>query len=174
MKEETKKKSGVKIAGGYRVDSDGTIWSAKLKRPLRHIKHSVGYLRVNVNGKMVGVHRLVAECFVDNPEGKPEVDHIDGDKSNNDASNLRWVTHKENLRYARERLGNWSNGKGNRSRVRKVGMDGVVEYASIAEACRAHGKRYNVFAAQLIRAMKNGWRCYGGVWSYVDGKDIGL
>lgn len=42
------------------------------------------------------VHRLVAKYFIDNPEHKPYVDHIDTDVANNEVSNLRWVTAKEN------------------------------------------------------------------------------
>ena len=46
--------------------------------------------------KECSIHRLVAEAFIPNPLGATDVDHIDGNKSNNRVENLRWVTHKEN------------------------------------------------------------------------------
>jgi len=48
------------------------------------------------------VHRLVAKMFLDNPEDKRTVDHIDGDKLNNHVSNLRWMTYKENAQAYQE------------------------------------------------------------------------
>lgn len=52
-----------------------------------------GYVRLNFGL----LHRKIAELFVPNPDNKPCVDHIDGDKTNNSAKNLRWVTHYENI-----------------------------------------------------------------------------
>lgn len=59
-----------------------------------------GYLKVELYGKSVRVHRLVAKAFVPNPENKSQVNHKDGNPKNNKASNLEWVTNAENTQHA--------------------------------------------------------------------------
>ena len=59
-----------------------------------------GYLFVRLGYKEMRIHRLVAIAFLDNPNNKAEVNHLDGDKFNNCLSNLEWATKKENMEHA--------------------------------------------------------------------------
>ena len=68
-------------------------------------KNNFGYLQVGCKGSCTLVHRLVAMAFVPNTNDYNEVDHIDGDKTNNDFHNLIWTTHSNNMRRA------WDNGQ---------------------------------------------------------------
>lgn len=89
--------------GLYAATRDGKVWSYKSGRFLTPSNNGKGYLKVNLNkdGKSTQklVHRIIAETFIPNPENKPQVNHIDEDKTNNKVSNLCWMTAKENTNY---------------------------------------------------------------------------
>lgn len=88
----------------YEVYSDGRIYSKTRKKFMTNKIMKDGYVRMEMykdkKPKMLNVHRMVAEIFVPNPENKPFVNHIDGNKQNNDYRNLEWVTQKENIEHA--------------------------------------------------------------------------
>ena len=82
----------------YQVSMCGKIRDATTGCFVKAAKDQLGYEYVSICSKRYSVHRLVAQAFVANPSDKPCVDHIDRNPSNNDASNLRWCTHQENMR----------------------------------------------------------------------------
>lgn len=103
--------------GHYKVSNRGEIVSLQRvimrsnghslrvdQRTLSQAKHTGGYLSVNLwkDNKSTNclVHRVVAQAFIPNPERKPEVNHKDGDKTNNTVSNLEWSTPAENTSHA--------------------------------------------------------------------------
>ena len=67
---------------------------------INRVKDNTGYGRLYINGKRYKIHRFIAELFVPNPEHKTEVNHKDGNKLNNRADNLEWVTRSENQKHA--------------------------------------------------------------------------
>lgn len=71
-------------------------------------KKPAGYLRVFLDKTYV-LHRLIASLFVPNPDNLPQVNHIDGNKENNKASNLEWVTIQQNCLHSHYKLGNESS-----------------------------------------------------------------
>lgn len=84
---------------GYKVSSEGRI-IGKHGKPLSGSLHDDGYLFAYVNGKQVPYHRIIAECFCDGYSPELTVNHKDGNKQNNKASNLEWVTLSENHQHA--------------------------------------------------------------------------
>ena len=93
----------VKIEGfeKYEVSNLGKVRNIKSGRILKpHLNHN-GYLKHHLyrhdKQKELFLHRIIATAFIDNPGEKPQVNHIDENKLNNDLSNLEWCTAKENL-----------------------------------------------------------------------------
>ena len=87
----------------YTIYENGDVYSKRRKGgggKLKPYLSKEGYYRVNLTkdskNNLFFIHRLLAICFIDNPENKPFIDHIDRNRANNSLDNLRWVTNKEN------------------------------------------------------------------------------
>lgn len=85
--------------GLYSITDDGQLFSNRNNKWLKPNTDKYGYYYyiVSISGKRFTVkpHRAVAECFIPNPDNKPTVDHIDGNRKNNRVENLRWATWRE-------------------------------------------------------------------------------
>lgn len=108
-----------------------------------------GYPRISLydgsRSKLMGVHRIVAQAFVPNPENKPEVNHINGDKEDNCAENLEWVTNLENIRHSIET----GLRDPNTSSISVLRLEDNKHFKSIAELHREIGGNYREIAHLL-------------------------
>lgn len=94
----------VKGFEGYSLTKDGVVTNIKTGQVKTQRKGKNGYKTVNLwqnnTGKLIYMHRLLATEYIPNPENKRTVNHRDGDKLNNDPSNLEWATDSENIQHA--------------------------------------------------------------------------
>ena len=159
--------------GLYQVSSEGRIKSLKRnkERILKPIADCWGYQVVNLHTggkqKRLKVHRLVCEAFHENPDGKPCVNHIDENKTNNCASNLEWCTYAENNNHGtRNARAGKAIAKAKSKPVGQYTLDGelIKVWASAREAQMQVG-----FSYQHISHVATGKRKThkGFIWKYV-------
>ena len=121
--------------------------------------YSYASLTKNKNHKNIAIHRLVAQEFISNPENKPQVNHINGIKTDNRVENLEWATNRENARHA------WANNlcqrkKGEKNHNAKFTNEQAKQiraeyiYHSKTHGTVALSKKYSVASATIRRIVK--------------------
>lgn len=96
--------------GLYKVSDKGRVYSVRNDKILKSSPYGKGHLHISLRcggtQRTIGVHRLVALAFIPNPEGKPQINHINGFKWDNRVENLEWATNSENQIHSHQVIGN--------------------------------------------------------------------
>lgn len=122
----------------YECSNMGRIKNIKTDKILRGTTRPSGYSFIDLYNfedherKNTQIHRIVAQLFVENPDNKPQVNHIDGIKSNNVYTNLEWCTPLENVRHAIEIINRPGCGL-NKKAVRCIETNIIYESTRAAE-----------------------------------------
>lgn len=167
----------------YLVSENGEVYSVSSDKILRPNTDKYGYkyytLCVNGARKSVKEHRLVALAFIENPENKPAIDHINGIKTDNRACNLQWVTNKENthnpvtmpklIKESMKRIPSMCNESAKRNFGRKpvkiVYKDGnTVVYPSLKVASQEIGKNYSKLS-EVINGKRKQYKEFAALWA---------
>ena len=158
----------------YLISNFGDVINIKTNKTLKH-QIKKGYHRLEVTTiygrKHFFVHRLVAKAFIPNPENKPQVNHINGNKNDNSVENLEWCTNYENAHHAIDK-GLWQNvfkasQKTNESRKIKCkavnkSTGEVIYFNSISEAERYFNDRH---ICDVLKGKRN--TVHGYIMQYV-------
>lgn len=166
----------------YKVSNTGKIYSFFSHKILTPIKHRCGYLRVNLKNdlghKFLFIHRVVAKTFIENKQNKPQVNHKNGDKTDNRVENLEWATPSENQKHSIFVLGNippkfplylGKNHRGSRVILQKKGNKVIAEFYGCGEAHRKTGINEN----SIWSAVSGRYKTAGGyTWCLKGDKNV--
>ena len=147
--------NGTASVNGRTIHRDGTVIGVRGK-PLALMITKYGYASVKViRNRYINLHRLLALCFIPNPDNLETVNHIDGNKLNNALDNLEWMSRADNLYHAMDnKIHNW----GRKKVINNLGDT----FNSASEAARHFG----IVQGNISRAIKNKGSYYGMKWEY--------
>lgn len=148
---------------GYQVSNTGRVKSVlRSGKELHPVRYSNGYLVVNLSGRRIGVHRLVAMAFIPNPDALPQINHKNENKDDNRVENLEWCNSRYNNNYGSRTQ------KASVSRsipVKQLSPDGTLVrvFYGIHEA----GRQTDIDYRNIHRVLSGNRKTAGGFkWEY--------
>lgn len=166
----------------YYVDSAGIVFNQNMQ-PIPHSLNHKGYCIVvlNINGckRIFGVHTLVARAFCAGYQPGMQVNHKDGVKTNNDYTNLEWMTGRENTRHSMAVLGHTKRGKHNPKARAIIGINQkdstTLSFDAVIDAARYFAGDDEQRARRIQNCIWKVLACYPGkntyrgyIWKYAN------
>lgn len=163
------------IETNYKIDKQGNVLNSKRNKILGgSIKNGYKTVKLTISGKKKDylIHRLVAMTFIDNPCDLPQVNHKDGNRLNNDADNLEWISASDNIKHS------FSIGRKPRQRI--IAIDEQIfdskewqKYLNTSYYISKHGRCANIKTGKFLNASttNDGYLRYS---LYINEKSINI
>ena len=154
----------------YEVSDKGEIRNRATKRMCKPYVRKNGYAHYTWAKGTVMIHRMVAKAFIPNPDGLPQVNHKNFNKSDNRVENLEWCTAQYNTQHAHKGGRCLQTHKWNMRPVVMLNDDGmeINRFDAIKDAAAFLGVEHHRAVANIMRAAKNDQRGYGYKWKYAE------
>ncbi len=140
----------------FEISKDGIIRNIKTKTIKSQYISSTGYYMISISkinkSKPHRVHRLLANNYIDNPENLKEVNHLDGNKLNNNLSNLEWCSHLGNMKHAFSTgLANNTGSKNGMSKLKEKSILEIKEKLKQGMSQYKISKQYGVSRSAILK-----------------------
>ena len=156
--------------GLYLINNAGDVFSVRKGKLVKPSESNSGYVRVTLwkcgKGKHYLLHRLVAQSFLSNPNNYEQVNHIDGNKKNNNSNNLEWCNASQNMKHAYN---------SNLINVRRRAVEQYTPAGELVKSWRSvkeASKKLGLNHANIITVCKgntNRKMAGGYIWRYANG-----
>ena len=144
----------------FEISQSGIIRNVKTKYIKSQYVSDTGYYMITISennkSKPYRVHRLLANNFIENPKKLKEVNHIDGNKLNNDLSNLEWVSHFENMQHAFSTgLANNTGVKNRMAKLNEIKVRKIKELLKQGISQYKIATKYNISRSAILKIQLN-------------------
>lgn len=149
--------------GRIKTTANHCVWNRQIIRKPKIRKYAEIPLKINGKSKWFMVHRLVAQAFIPNPQNKPQINHKDGNKLNNNVDNLQWCTPSENQIHKLYVLGYYNsdtfhNQYEKTSNKLKDRYRRIIHHATGTKWMHKNGKSIRVKEEQIEAMIDKGYR----------------